>query len=82
MNKSYNGKSRHICLRHNIVRQLFDDGVISPNLVRSKVSLIDSLTKLLGRKLVYKTSRGMRLMLVTKINNDGNPTYEIGKPNK
>ena len=73
MNKSYNGKSRHIRLRHSIVRQLLDDAVISPNLVRSKVSLTDSLTKPLGRKLVYETSRGMGLILVTKINNDGKP---------
>ena len=70
MNKSYNGKSRHICLRQNIVRQLLDNGVISPNLVRSKVSLTNSLTKPLGRKLVYETSRGMGLMPITKTNND------------
>ena len=77
MNKSYNGKSRHIRLRHNIVRQLLDDGVISLNFVRSEVNLADPLTKPLGRKLVYETSRGMGLMPVTKINNDGNPTYVI-----
>ena len=65
MNKFYNGKSRHICLRHNIVRQLLDNGVIYPNCVRSKVNLIDPLTKSLGRKLVY-TSRGIALMPVKK----------------
>ena len=71
-----------IRLRYNIVRQLFDDRVISLNLVRSKVSLTDPLTKPLGRKQVCKRLRGMRLMPVTKINNDGYPTYEFEKPNK
>ena len=45
MNKSYNGKNRHIRLRHNIVRQLFDDRVISPNFVRSEVNLADHINK-------------------------------------
>ena len=31
---------------------------------------------------MYETSRGMGLIPVTKIKNDGNLTYEIGKPNK
>ena len=61
---------------------MLNDGVISLNFVRSEVNLADPLTKPLGKKLVYETSRGMRLMHVTKIYNDGNPTYEIGKPNK
>jgi hypothetical protein len=33
--KIYNGKSRHIRLRHNIVRQLIESGVISMDFVRS-----------------------------------------------
>ena len=64
------------------MRQLLDNRVISPNFVRSKVNLTDQLTKPLERKLVYKKSRRMRLILVTKINNDDNSTYEIEKSNK
>ena len=33
--KIYNGKSRHIRLRHNIVRQLINNGVMSSDFVRS-----------------------------------------------
>ena len=82
MNKFYNGKSRHIRLRHKIVKQMLNDGVIFLNFIRLEVNLADPLTKPLGRKLVYETSRGMELMPITKINDDGNPTYLIGKPNK
>ena len=64
------------------MRQLLDNGVISLNFVSSEVSLVDPLTIPLRRKLIYKTTRGVRLMPVTKINNDGNPIYEIGKPKK
>lgn len=81
-NKSYNGKSRHIRLRHNIVRQLLCDGIISLNFVRSELNLADPLTKPLSKRLVSNTSRGMGLLSITEINSDGNPTYMNGNPRK
>ena len=54
----YNGKSRHIGLRHNNVRQLLIDGVITIDFVRSIQNLVDPLIKGLARDLVWKTSRG------------------------
>ena len=52
-NKTFNGKNRHIQLRHNIVRQLLRDGVISIDYVKSSVNLADPLTKPLGRKQIF-----------------------------
>uniref|UniRef100_A0A2N9HRF5 Uncharacterized protein n=1 Tax=Fagus sylvatica TaxID=28930 RepID=A0A2N9HRF5_FAGSY len=60
-NKLYNGKQRHMRLRHNIVRQLINNGVIALEFVRSEKNLADPLTKGLSRKLVHDTSRGMGL---------------------
>ena len=56
--KMFNGKNRHIRLRHNIVRQLLETRVISLDFVRSELTLVDPLTKPLNRKLVEQTSRG------------------------
>ena len=60
-NSMYNGKSRHICRRHNTIRQLLSIGVISLNYVRYKDNITDPLTKGLNKELVEKSSRGMRL---------------------
>jgi len=60
-NKSFNGKNRHMQLRHNVVKQLLKDGTISIDYVRSEVNLADPLTKPLRRKIICDTSRGMRL---------------------
>ena len=57
----YNGKSRHIGLRHSYVKDLITNGVISIDFVRSNENLSDPLTKGLSRNLVSKTSRGMGL---------------------
>ncbi len=57
----YNGKSRHIGLRHSYVRQLISDGVITINYVRSSENLADPLTKSLARDVVKRTSKGMGL---------------------
>lgn len=57
----YNGKSRHIGLRHSFVRQLISDGIITINYVRSASNLADPLTKGLARDMVHKTSRAMGL---------------------
>ena len=60
-NKIYNGKSRHIRLRHSVMRWLINDGIISLDYVRSELNLADPLTKPLSRKLVSNTSRKMGL---------------------
>ena len=44
-NKIYNGKSRHICLRHDYIIQLIESGTISIADVRSNNNLADPLTK-------------------------------------
>uniref|UniRef100_A0A2N9IZW8 Reverse transcriptase Ty1/copia-type domain-containing protein n=1 Tax=Fagus sylvatica TaxID=28930 RepID=A0A2N9IZW8_FAGSY len=50
--KIYNGKSRHISLRHEYVRQLLEDGVISIVYVKSSGNLADPFTKSLSRDMV------------------------------
>ena len=73
--KIFNGKNRHISLRHNIARQLLESGVISLEFVRLELNLVDHLTKPLNKKLVEETSNGMGLMPITKVKSGGNPTY-------
>jgi len=74
-NKVYNGKSRHISLRHEYVKQLIANGVINIVYVRTNKNLADPLTKGLSRDLVKDTSFGMGLKpLHNKVTNDGNPT--------
>ena len=77
--KIFNGEKRHIHLRHNIVRQLLEIKVISLDFFRSELNLIDPLTKPLNRKLVEQTSRGMRLLPITKVKGDSKPTCNIPK---
>ena len=60
-NKSFNGKNRHIRLRHEVVKQMLKNEIISIDYVKSEVNLADPLTKPLGRKLILETSSGMRL---------------------
>ena len=43
-NKIYNGKKRHVRLRHNIVRQLISNGVIVKEFVRLEKNLAEPLT--------------------------------------
>ena len=64
-NKIYNGKSQHIQLRHNIVRQLIGNGVMSLDFVRLERNLAGPLTKPLARRLVSETSRGIGM--ITKL---------------
>ncbi|KAA0063949.1 ty1-copia retrotransposon protein [Cucumis melo var. makuwa] len=59
-NSVYNGKSRHIRLRHAVVKQLLKEGTISLEFVRSK-NLADPLTKGLTRKMVLDSSVNMGL---------------------
>nr|GEV32974.1 zinc finger, CCHC-type [Tanacetum cinerariifolium] len=51
----YNGKSRHLGVRHSMVRELIRNVVISIEFVRTHHSLVDHLTKGLARDL-YETS--------------------------
>ena len=60
-NSMYNSKSRHIRRRHNTIGQLLSAGVITLDSVKSKDNIAGPLTKGLNRKLVEKSSRGMRL---------------------
>ena len=57
----YNGKSRHIRRRHNTVRQLLSNGIMTIEYIRSKENIVDLLTKGLTREQVNKSSRGMGL---------------------
>ncbi len=59
--KVYNGKSRHIGLRHSYVRQMITDSVITVDYVKSSQNLADPFTKGLARGMVSKTSLGMGL---------------------
>ena len=59
--KIYNGKSWHISLRHEYVRQLIGDGIISIVYVKSSSNFADPFTKGLSQDLVRVTSIGMRL---------------------
>ena len=44
-----------------VVKQLLKDGIISIDYVKSKVNLVNPLTKPLGRKLILETSSGIGL---------------------
>ena len=60
-NHAYNGKKRHIRLRHKAVRNLLSEGVISLDYVKSEKNIADPLTKGLCKKLVLETSEEMGL---------------------
>ncbi|KAA0055836.1 ty1-copia retrotransposon protein [Cucumis melo var. makuwa] len=60
-NSVYNGKSRHVRLRHAVVKQLLKEGTISLEFVRSEKNLADPLTKGLTRKMVLDSSVNMGL---------------------
>ena len=57
----YNDKSRHIRRRHNTVRQLLSNGIMTIEYIRSKENIADPLTKGLTREQVSKSSREMGL---------------------
>lgn len=62
--KVYNGKSRHIGLRHSLVRKMIKDGIISLTYIQTSYNLADPFTKPLARDLVKTTSKGMGLKLL------------------
>ncbi|GJZ80200.1 zinc finger, CCHC-type containing protein, partial [Tanacetum coccineum] len=57
----YNGKSRHLGVRHSMIRELIMNSVISIEFVRSQHNLADHLTKGLARDLVNNSVIGMGL---------------------
>ncbi|GJU68680.1 hypothetical protein Tco_1254939, partial [Tanacetum coccineum] len=57
----YYGKSRHLGVRHSMIRDLITNGVISIEFVRSQQNLADHLMKGLARDLVIKSVEGMGL---------------------
>ncbi|GJY53898.1 zinc finger, CCHC-type containing protein [Tanacetum coccineum] len=57
----YNGKSRHLGVRHSMIRELITNGVVSIEFVRSQQNLADHLTKGLARDLVIKSAERMGL---------------------
>ena len=65
-NDMYNNKSKHIRRRHNTVRQLLSNEIISIDYIKSKDNLADPLAKGLTREQVNCTSRGMGLKPMTK----------------
>ncbi|KAL0407798.1 UNVERIFIED_CONTAM: Retrovirus-related Pol polyprotein from transposon TNT 1-94 [Sesamum radiatum] len=60
-NYAYNGKRRHIRIRHGAVKELLKGGIISLEYVRSERNLADPLTKGLTRRIILETSRAMGL---------------------
>ncbi|GJV74130.1 zinc finger, CCHC-type containing protein [Tanacetum coccineum] len=57
----YNGKSRHLGVRHIMICELITNGVVSIEFVRSQQNLVDHLTKGLDRDLVIKSAKRMGL---------------------
>ncbi|GJX31181.1 hypothetical protein Tco_0241036, partial [Tanacetum coccineum] len=57
----YNGKSRHLGVRHSMICKMIMNGVISIEFVMSQQNLADHLTKGLARDLVIKSAKGVGL---------------------
>ncbi|GJS86307.1 zinc finger, CCHC-type containing protein [Tanacetum coccineum] len=57
----YNGKFRHLGVRHSMIRELITNGVVSIEFVRSQQNLAIHLMKGLARNLVIKSAEGMGL---------------------
>ncbi|GKA33192.1 zinc finger, CCHC-type containing protein [Tanacetum coccineum] len=57
----YNRKSRHLGVRHNMIRELIMNGVTSIEFMRSQQNLANHLTKGLARDLVIKFAERMGL---------------------
>ncbi|KAL0286021.1 UNVERIFIED_CONTAM: hypothetical protein Sangu_2752500 [Sesamum angustifolium] len=60
-NYAYNGKRRHIRIRHGVVKELLKNGIISLDYVRFERNLTDPLTKGLTRRIILETLRAMGL---------------------
>ena len=53
----YNDKSRHIYHKHNIIKHLLSNRVVSIDSVNLKKNIMDPLTKGLSKEFVYNSSR-------------------------
>ena len=73
---TYNGKSRHISLRHEFVRHLIKDGIITIMYVKTSKNLADPFTKGLPRDVVKGTSKEIGLKPIIKVTNNSNPTLK------
>ncbi|GJV36868.1 retrovirus-related pol polyprotein from transposon TNT 1-94 [Tanacetum coccineum] len=60
-NKVYNGKSRHISLKHAYIKELISNGIITIEYIRSCKNLADPFTKGLSKNIVFGTTREMGL---------------------
>nr|GEY68797.1 zinc finger, CCHC-type [Tanacetum cinerariifolium] len=58
----YNVKSRHLRVRHSMIRKLIMNGMIYIEFVRSQQNLANHLTKGLARDLVINSAEGMGLI--------------------
>ena len=72
----YNGKSRHISIRHGYVRKLITNEVIIIVYMKFVNNLADPLIKRLSRDMVRKTTSGMGLKPVIKDTGNRNPTLD------
>ncbi|GJY90303.1 hypothetical protein Tco_0505499 [Tanacetum coccineum] len=54
----YNGKSRHLGVKHSMIHELITNGVVSIEFVRSQQNLVDYLTKGLARDFLLKSFEG------------------------
>jgi len=54
-------------LRHKIVKELLENRVISLDYVKSKRNITNPLMKGVSRKMVFDTSRGMRLRPIEEL---------------
>ncbi|GJU62811.1 zinc finger, CCHC-type containing protein [Tanacetum coccineum] len=59
----YNEKSRHLGVRHSMIRELITNEVVSIEFLRSQQNLDDHLTNGLARDLVIKSVEGMGLKM-------------------
>ncbi|KAL0434115.1 UNVERIFIED_CONTAM: hypothetical protein Slati_2745800 [Sesamum latifolium] len=60
-NYAYNGKRRHIRIRHGVVKELLKSRIIPLEYVRSERNLVNPLTKGLTKRIILETSRAMGL---------------------
>jgi len=58
----YNGKSRQIRRKHNIVQEFLSTGAVRVDHVHTDENLADPLTKGLAREKVHNTSIRIRLL--------------------
>ncbi|BAT89843.1 hypothetical protein VIGAN_06094400 [Vigna angularis var. angularis] len=57
----YNGKSRHIGVRHSYVQGLIKDGIITIDFVRKMFNLADEFTKALTKDSISRMTIGIRM---------------------